>query len=77
MRSSTVNTSPRCSSSAWPSASSILNERGRVEQVKGIVAAQMGASPADAYAVLEFHARVHKISVVAAANDVIEGEVTP
>jgi AmiR/NasT family two-component response regulator len=52
----------------------ILNERGRVEQVKGIVAAHMAGSPTDAYAVLEFHARTHGITVVAAANDVIEGK---
>ncbi|MCW2865594.1 MAG: hypothetical protein JWP48_7302 [Actinoallomurus sp.] len=55
----------------------ILNERGRVEQVKGIVAAHMAGSPADAYAVLEFHARAHGVTVVAAANDVIEGKVAP
>jgi hypothetical protein len=55
----------------------ILNERGRIEQVKGILAAHMGVSPARAYAVLAHYARTHDLLVVQAATEVIQGVADP
>ena len=55
----------------------ILNERGRVEQVKGILAAHMDASPSRAYSVLAHHARTHGLLVVEAAADVVQGRTEP
>jgi hypothetical protein len=55
----------------------ILNERGRVEQVKGILAAHLETSPAEAYAVLANHARCRGITVIQAAGDVIREEADP
>ena len=53
----------------------ILNDRGRVEQVKGILAAHMGISPRDAYGVLSHHARTKGTTVVQAAADLIDGKI--
>jgi len=55
----------------------ILNERGRVEQVKGILAAHMDVTPAHAYAVLVHYARTHDVLVVEAATEVIQGHADP
>ncbi|MGH3380177.1 MAG: ANTAR domain-containing protein [Actinoallomurus sp.] len=55
----------------------ILNERGRVEQVKGILAAHMDATPSQAYSVLAHHARRHHLLVVEAATGVIQGSTDP
>jgi GAF domain-containing protein/ANTAR domain-containing protein len=55
----------------------ILNERGRVEQVKGILAAHMDTTPAEAYAVLTYYARKHDLLVVEAATGVIHGDTDP
>jgi hypothetical protein len=55
----------------------ILNERGRVEQVKGILAAHMDTTPAQAYAVLADHARTHGLLVTEAATAVIQGRAHP
>lgn len=55
----------------------ILNERGRIEQVKGVLAAHLGTTPGEAYAVLEHHALSRGITVVQAAEDVIGEEVDP
>jgi AmiR/NasT family two-component response regulator len=55
----------------------ILNERGRVEQVKGILAAHMDVPPAHAYAVLAHYARTQDRLVVEAATEVIQGRADP
>jgi GAF domain-containing protein len=55
----------------------ILNERGRIEQVKGILAAHMDASPKQGYTVLAHHARSRGITVVQAAGEVIGEEADP
>ncbi|TQL97198.1 GAF domain-containing protein [Actinoallomurus bryophytorum] len=55
----------------------ILNDRGRVEQVSGILAAHMGISPGDAHEVLAHHARTSGVTVVKVANDVINGDADP
>jgi AmiR/NasT family two-component response regulator len=55
----------------------ILNERGRIEQVKGILAAHMDVTPAHAYAVLVHYARTHDVLVVQAATEVIQGHADP
>jgi hypothetical protein len=55
----------------------ILNERGRVEQVKGILAAHMNVTPAQAYTVLVHYARTHDMLVVQAATEVIQERVEP
>jgi AmiR/NasT family two-component response regulator len=53
----------------------ILNERGRVEQVKGMLAAHMDISPLDAYEVLAHHARTQGTTVVQAAAELIDERV--
>lgn len=55
----------------------ILNERGRIEQVKGILAAHMDVPPAHAYPVLAHYARTHDVLVVQAATEVIQGRADP
>ncbi|MDN3357830.1 GAF and ANTAR domain-containing protein [Actinomadura sp. DC4] len=55
----------------------ILNDRGRIEQVKGIIAAHMGVPPAQAYSVLIHHARAHDVLIVQVAGDVIGGRTDP
>jgi hypothetical protein len=55
----------------------ILNDRGRVEQVSGILAAHMGISPDEAHQVLAYHARTRGVTVVKVANDVIKGDADP
>ncbi len=55
----------------------ILNERGRIEQVKGILAVHMDTTPARAYAVLAHYARTRDVRVVEVATDVIEGRAEP
>jgi hypothetical protein len=49
----------------------ILNERGRVEQAKGILAAHMEISPHAAYDVLAHHARLRGTTVVQVAGDLV------
>jgi hypothetical protein len=49
----------------------ILNERGRVEQAKGILAAHMEISPRAAYDVLANYARVRGTTVVQVAGDLV------
>jgi len=53
----------------------ILNERGRVEQAKGILAAHMEISPRAAYDVLANYARIRGTTVVQVAGDLV-GERT-
>ncbi len=55
----------------------ILNERGRVEQVKGILAAHLDTTPARAYEVLAHHARANGLLVVEAAAEVVQGRTDP
>jgi hypothetical protein len=55
----------------------LLNDRGRVEQVSGILAAHLGISPGDARGVLADHARTSGATVVKVANDVINGHADP
>jgi len=49
----------------------ILNERGRVEQAKGILAAHMEISPRAAYDVLANYARIRGTTVVQVAGDLV------
>jgi hypothetical protein len=53
----------------------ILNDRGRVEQVKGMLAAHLDISPLDAYGVLTHHARAKGMTVVQAAGDLVDGKI--
>jgi hypothetical protein len=55
----------------------ILNERGRVEQVKGILAAHMHISPQEAHEVLVHYARSQGTTVVQAAGEVVMGNIAP
>jgi hypothetical protein len=55
----------------------LLNDRGRVEQVSGILAAHLGISPGNARGVLAYHARTSGATVVKVANDVINGHADP
>jgi hypothetical protein len=53
----------------------ILNERGRVEQAKGVLAAHLGTSPSEAYEVLAHYARSRRTTTVQAAADLVGGEI--
>jgi hypothetical protein len=53
----------------------ILNERGRIEQAKGILAAHMHISPGEAYDELTHYAQAQRTTVIVAAHDLIENRV--
>jgi hypothetical protein len=53
----------------------ILNERGRVEQAKGILAAHLGTSPREAYDELAHYARAQGTTVVQAAHDLVDDRI--
>jgi hypothetical protein len=53
----------------------ILNERSRVEQAKGVLAAHMDVSPVDAYEVLAHYAQVRRTTAVRVAVDLIDGRI--
>jgi hypothetical protein len=55
----------------------ILNERGRIEQVKGMLAAHLEVSPGEAYSALSHHAQTHRVTAVQVAGDIIEGRTDP
>jgi hypothetical protein len=53
----------------------ILNERGRVEQAKGILAAHMHISPAEAYDALVHYAQARGTTATLAAHDLIDNRI--
>ena len=53
----------------------ILNERGRVEQAKGVLAARLRISPREAYDELVHYAQAQGTTVTTAAHDLIENRI--
>lgn len=54
-----------------------LDSRVVIEQAKGIIADRLGIDVEDAFARLRTHARAHRQRLVAAADDVVRGRLSP
>ena len=54
-----------------------LDSRVVIEQAKGIIADRLGIDVEDAFARLRAHARAHRQRLVAAADDVVGGRLSP